>query len=468
MVGDGKTKLIAVSPYEITFVMTRTRAKDVPFEPEGVVDGNDGETDKGDVNVESRVLEDRIIKLGKELVATMSDEEETFALGMRVANVAEELGMVALLEGVIKELDDVIEELFPAKDDPELGKGVSRGRVAVKLGDMDIEVEGSMSDVDGLLSKPLIELEASSEVVGKTSDVGGGMLRLSDKDVRVGVSRSAVDVSIALDMGIPARSEDEIGEIGLSDGVRPGDCSVDMPDTLRLPGSVEGLSNEIKKELQDNRGVVLGSSISSELVSIVGIEVVGRIGLDVNSTGEDNGSFTVIEVLVSAVDESSGTVDVNVKGTLDVPNTSVSVGSPGDKAEDTVGSASLTELVESTSEEISEIVGEEIEAELIGPLGSSGTTDALESKLKKTEVDTVDVNNVDTEPENTLLITPVDGGYGGGGVTGYSKLTDDGLNEGRGTVVSGLLMLSETMVEPEISGTVNDDESPGIDKSGEV
>ncbi|KAF7578259.1 hypothetical protein TUN199_05399 [Pyrenophora tritici-repentis] len=247
MVGDGKTKLIAVSPYEITFVMTRTRAKDVPFEPEGVVDGNDGETDKGDVNVESRVLEDRIIKLGKELVATMSDEEETFALGMRVANVAEELGMVALLEGILEfRLGELkLVDRFPAKDDPELGKGVSRGRVAVKLGDMDIEVEGSMSDVDGLLSKPLIELEASSEVVGKTSDVGGGMLRLSDKDVRVGVSRSAVDVSIALDMGIPARSEDEIGEIGLSDGVRPGDCSVDMPDTLRLPGSVEGLSNEI-------------------------------------------------------------------------------------------------------------------------------------------------------------------------------------------------------------------------------
>ncbi|KAE8837806.1 hypothetical protein PTNB85_05141 [Pyrenophora teres f. teres] len=418
MLGDGKTKLIAVSPYEMTLVMTRTRDKDVPFEPEGAVDGNGGETDEGDVNVEARVLEDRITKLSKELVSTVFDEEETFALGIRVANVAEEPGIVTPIEGVIKELDDVIEKLYilefrlgriklverlPAKDDPELGKGVSRGRVAVKLGDMDIGAEGSRSDVD-------------------------------------------------------TRPDDEIDKVELSDSVRPGDCSVDMPDTLRVPGPTEGLSNEIvnssvrvdvkevtvvdsfeRKELQENKGAVLGCSLSSELVAIVGIEVVGRTGLDVNSTGEDNGSFTVIEVLVIAVDEPSGTADVNVETALDVCSTAVSVGSPGDKAEDTVGSALLTELVESpggilvivvgkskedsepkvgaildrTLEEISEIVDDETEAELTGIPESSGAMDALESKIDKTEVDKVNVNNVDTEPENTLLITTVAGGYGG-------------------------------------------------------
>ena len=55
------------------------------------------------------------------------------------------------------------------------------------------------------------------------------------------------------------------------------------------------------------------------------------------------------------------------------------------------------------------------------------------------------------------------------GVLGRRKLTNDGLRRGSEAVVAGLLILTGTIVEPEINGTVSeDDESPGIGGSSVV
>jgi len=450
-VGCGKTKLIAASPYEMTLVMTRTRDKVVPFEPEGAVDGNGGE---------ARLLEDRTSKLGK------GQEEETFALGVRVTNVADELVMLEFPLGRLKPV-----ETLPAKDDPELGICVSRGRVAVKLGDTNAEVEGSVSDAYELLSKPLVKLEISSEVIGKVFDVAeasmgdeellngnspdGEMLRLDDDD-QVGGSRLAVNASVEPDMEISTETDVEVDEMALSDGVRLGDCSVDMSETLRVLGSAEGLSNEIvnsllrvevikgtfvvlfdKKELQNSEGAVVGCAFTSESVTIVGlVELIVRKVLDVSSTVEGNGLFTVIEVLMKAVVEPLGKVDVDVKRMFDVSNTSVPVGNSDTKEDDAVGSISLTEFIElldgirvivlseckdgsgskvgtilgENREETPEMVGKKIEADPIGPLESSGAMDVFVPKLNKTDDDIADVNNVDARLESALLITLVDRG----------------------------------------------------------
>ena len=559
MVGDGKTKLMAVFPYEITLVMARTRPRDVAFEPEGLVDGNGGEVEVSDVSAGATLLEDRTTKLGRNLVATVSVEieltgelpkdidelillgepvallgtcsvdkdakfvlveEETFALGIRVANVAEELGMVALVEGVLRDLkvalkltgdvrtgdmvtlklrlavgedvdssnvgmtDDVNEELamlrfrlgrlklvekLPANDDSELGESVGRGRVAAKLGAIDVKAEGSTTNTDELLSKALDKLETSSEAIGTTWDVAEGnagdeemlnesgagdeRLKLTDTEGKTGVSRLLVDVSSKLDMGVSAETDTEVDKMRLSDGVRPGDSSVDMSETLRVLGSVEGLSNEIvnsslrvggfketvvdslnRYELQDSEGSIVGCPLTSGLVAVAGIvEIVDRAGLEVSSIVEDNESFTVIEVLVNAIVEPPGKVDVNVERMLEVCSTSVPVGSPTDKADDTVGSVSPTEAVDppggisvivlgkyrdgsepkvaaildGTPEERLEIVGKKVTTELFRPLGSSGIMDPLIPALNRNEDGAVGGNNVDAGLEGSLLIVLV-------------------------------------------------------------
>jgi len=357
-------------------------------------------------------------------------------------------------------------ETFLAIDDSELGICVSRGRVAVTLGEMDAEVEGSMSDADELLSKPLVKLEAPSELVGKVfggaegsmddeellngNNPDGEMLRL-DEDGQVGDSRLAVNMPVPLDMEVSTETDVEVDEMALSDGVRPGDCSVDMSETLRVPGSAEGLSNEIvnsslrvvvtkgtfvvsfdRKELQNSEGAVVGCTFTSELVAIVGIVelIVGKV-VDVSSTVEGNGLFPVIEVLMKAVVEPLGKIDVNVKKMFDVSNKSVPVEVSDSKEDDAVASVSLTEFVElldgirvivlgefkdDSGSKVGTVLDEsreetpEFEADPIEPLESSGAIDALVPKLTKTDDDIADVNNVDAWPESALLTTLVDRG----------------------------------------------------------
>lgn len=56
MLGDGKTKLIATSPYDIIFVIARALNKDVALKPEGADDVANGEVVVVNVSVDVRVL----------------------------------------------------------------------------------------------------------------------------------------------------------------------------------------------------------------------------------------------------------------------------------------------------------------------------------------------------------------------------------------------------------------------------
>jgi hypothetical protein len=143
MLGDGKTKLTAASPNEITLVTARKRDEDVAFRPEGEGGVTTGEIFVVDVNVEVRVLGETTpelardidavvsvwmlivpsseVELGLELVMVsdtnsaeedvefLTIEDEEFVLGNRVGNPVEVSETSVLVKGVLKDCNDEVE-----------------------------------------------------------------------------------------------------------------------------------------------------------------------------------------------------------------------------------------------------------------------------------------------------------------------------------------------------------------------
>jgi hypothetical protein len=150
MLGDGKTKLTAASPNEITLVTARKSDRDVVFRPEGGGGVTTGEVLVVDANVEVRVLGEttpelgrdidkvvsvwmlivptvevelprRKLELGVELVMVSDTnsveedvkflmiEDEEFVLGNRVGNPVEVLETSMLVKGVLKECNNEVE-----------------------------------------------------------------------------------------------------------------------------------------------------------------------------------------------------------------------------------------------------------------------------------------------------------------------------------------------------------------------
>ena len=72
MLGDGKTKLTAASPNEITLVTARKRDEDVAFMPEGEGGVTTGEVLVVDVNVKVRVLGETTPELARDIEAVVS------------------------------------------------------------------------------------------------------------------------------------------------------------------------------------------------------------------------------------------------------------------------------------------------------------------------------------------------------------------------------------------------------------
>jgi hypothetical protein len=146
--GDGKTKLTAASPYDITFVTAWTKDEDVWFRPKGGDEVTTGEVVVVvvvNVNVEVRVLGEKVPELRRdpntvvsvwmlnvpsadvELLAKVLDptaepvtvpeidsaeeekvefvlrDDDKFALGRRVAKLAEVLEMNVEVKGVLEE-----------------------------------------------------------------------------------------------------------------------------------------------------------------------------------------------------------------------------------------------------------------------------------------------------------------------------------------------------------------------------
>lgn len=150
MLGDGKTKLTAASPNEITLVTARKRDEDVAFMPEGEGGVTTGEVLVVDVNVKVRVLGEttpelardidavvsvwmlivpssevglprRELELGLELVMVfdtnsaeedvefLTIEDEEFVLGNRVGNPVKISEASMLVKGVLKDCNDEVE-----------------------------------------------------------------------------------------------------------------------------------------------------------------------------------------------------------------------------------------------------------------------------------------------------------------------------------------------------------------------
>ena len=150
MLGDGKTKLTAASPNEITLVTARKRDEDVAFRPEGEGGVTTGEVLVDDVNVEVRVLGEttpelardidavvsvwmlivpssevelprRELELGLELVMVfdtnsaeedvefLTIEDEKFVLGNKVGNPVKVSETSMLVKGVLKDCNDEVE-----------------------------------------------------------------------------------------------------------------------------------------------------------------------------------------------------------------------------------------------------------------------------------------------------------------------------------------------------------------------
>lgn len=150
MLGDGKTKLTAASPKEITFVTARKRDEDVAFRPEGEGGVTTGKVLVVDANVEVRVLGETTTELGRDIdtvvsvwmlivpsvkvelprrklelgveLVMVSDinsveedveiliiEDEEFVLGNRVGSPVEILETSMLVKGILKECNDEVE-----------------------------------------------------------------------------------------------------------------------------------------------------------------------------------------------------------------------------------------------------------------------------------------------------------------------------------------------------------------------
>jgi len=133
MLGDGKTKLIATSPYDITFVIARALNKDVALKPGGADDVASGEVVVVNVNIDVRVLCETRVELESDLDTLVAVEIEAEVLcetstGLdseleTVMAVGLEINVLCVTETELdSELDDVVADgrLVLLSDDEEL------------------------------------------------------------------------------------------------------------------------------------------------------------------------------------------------------------------------------------------------------------------------------------------------------------------------------------------------------------
>ena len=155
MLGDGKTKLIATSPYDITFVIARALNNDVALKPGAADDVANGEVVVVNVNVAVRVLCGTGVELDTELGTVLafgaevnvlceestkleSDLEAVLAVGTLMV-LADDMEVLASeLELVVKELE-LTEELVKVAE----VNGVEELDVKLKLSVDDEFVMGN-------------------------------------------------------------------------------------------------------------------------------------------------------------------------------------------------------------------------------------------------------------------------------------------------------------------------------------
>ena len=133
MLGDGKTKLIATSPYEITFVIARALNKDVALEPGGADDVASGEVVVVNVNVDVRVLCEIRVELESELDAVLTVGLDVNVLCETEVELDTNLEVVEAVAIGVKELCETGTELDSALDEV-----VANGRPMLLLDDEEL------------------------------------------------------------------------------------------------------------------------------------------------------------------------------------------------------------------------------------------------------------------------------------------------------------------------------------------
>jgi hypothetical protein len=262
MLGDGKMKLTAASPYDMTLVMARAPNKDVALKLGETGDVTCGEVVVVNVKVEVRVLaeEEEEVKL----VLRVVDE---FALGSCVTNPVEVLGLSMLVKGVLDESNDNVE-------------------LDVRAGVSEDVTSGSISVVD--LGSSVAEVRDSDGL----NSVGRAIEELSTLSVRSGLRPDeiklvdrAVDVVESGGVGPVEDGSEEPAMLLLGLGVGPGRLDVIVGMSAEKDGPGEGRGRDTVKP-----------SLRVE---------------------ESNGELPAIDVPVMTVVEPSDTVAVNDVRTLE-------------------------------------------------------------------------------------------------------------------------------------------------------
>jgi hypothetical protein len=340
MLGEGNTKLIAVSPYDMTFVMARSRNKDVALK----LGEPDGDTTGGAVvvNVDVRVLggtaeglENRVLR--PELAAVLEpDEADVDPTGGAVvvsviANVkvlGETMKELALGPefAAVPELDAVLmldsaeeDEIRLVLEDDELRLVLETNELRLVLEDEEmfalgtrvtkvVDTMGTKTLVEGALGEfdNGLELDAEMRLVDNTGlddEIGpADVIELDDEmelDVRFRLSE---DVTAGGTPGVELRlaAEDNVlndGEIGLvvedASDVNAGDDAMEDPavvlDRLRLGMERLELLDEVLTKMDELDGV------NKDKVEAVKL---GEMTVGVGANGTEGPVDAALELLV--------------------------------------------------------------------------------------------------------------------------------------------------------------------------
>ena len=208
MLGDGKTKLIATSPYDITFVIARALNKDVALKPGGADDVACGGVVVVSVNVEVRVLCETAVELDIELDAVV-------AIGLEV-----------------KVLWETKTEL-----DSDLVTLVAVGIEAEVLCETSTELDSELDAVVAVGLEVNVLCETGTELDSKLDEVvAGGRLMLLPDDVDI--SAKELDPTEELVMVLELNSVEEV-DVKLKLSV---DDEFVMGNSVAKPVEVLGLS----------------------------------------------------------------------------------------------------------------------------------------------------------------------------------------------------------------------------------
>jgi hypothetical protein len=441
MLGDGKTKLTAASPNDITFVTARARDKDVSFKLEGDGDVTIGEVVVVNVNVEVGVPCETTLELGRDTDAVVSVWMLKVPLDdvkLLVKELESTVEVVVVTE--INSAEEVVEFLFIEDEEFVLGNRV--GKPIEVLGASMLAKDVLKDSNDGVELE--VRTEVCEEVDGTESDrvkpVGSVIEELSTLLVRTGFRLVGVKLL------------DKMPELVTSDEVRLlDDVTEELPILLvklRLAPSRLEVLDDTPTERDDPGEGFGGNTVKPSL-----------------RVGETTEELPTIVVPVETVVKPSDRLAIKVVGALEVNSRLDSRTGCEDMPPDILKGRfgfRLDRLLDRTTDERLVLVGVE----------------NVEGKRK--------VDSVVTVVESPLLIvtTVVDTKYDGYGLCGWligrrkldvsddvgpngGRLTDDKANEeGEGLLPETLVPTDDRSVEPEVSDDVNSVSDPGVEGPG--